>query len=204
MRRQRQKSVILMLITLPLVLILSGCWILSFHPLYFEDDLVFEKELLGSWASQEEGQDDAERWTFLRKEEPAYRLIVTDDEGGEGEFEARLLRLDRILYLDLLPLEPEKGNEFHFAHLVPCHSFLRVELEDGVLRLRAMDYDWLNDRLKDGRIKIGHARREDGFILTAPTGELQKFIRKHAKKVFSSEAGILKRVQEQPVPHPPL
>lgn len=175
---------------------LSGCWILSFHPLYFEKDLVFEENLVGDWTNPGEEQDDAEQWTFMKGENKAYRLIVTDEKGLEGEFKAHLIRLDGISYLDLFPSEPEQGNEFHYAHLVPCHSFLRVRLEGGQLHLRAMDYDWLDDRLKDGRITLGHTRREEGFILVAPTRELQAFVKKYADEAFSSEAGILSRLKE--------
>lgn len=182
--------------TLSVFLILSGCWILSFHPLYFEDDLIFDDTLLGDWETWEEDQDDVERWTFLRDKDQSYRLIVTDEHGVEGEFDGHLLRLDDILYLDLFPREPETGNEFHYGHLVPCHSFLRIALESDELRLRIMDSDWLDDRLKDGRIKIEHTRCKDGFILTATTKTLQKFIRKYADEAFSEEAGILKRIQE--------
>jgi len=182
-------------LTALLILGMSGCWILSFNPLYFPDDLIFDINLLGYWDNQNE-EDDMERWTFIRGEDRSYRLIVTDNQGDEGEFKAHLLRLEDILYLNCLPTEPEGGNDFQLSHLVPCHSFLRIELEEDTLKLRAMDYDWLDDRLKDGRISLSHARREDGFILTASTKMLQKFIRKYSDEVFSSDAGVMVRAQE--------
>jgi hypothetical protein len=177
------------------VIVMSSCWILSFQPLYFEDDLLFDVDLLGVWENQDE-DGDVERWTFLRGKNDSYRLLLTDNKGFEGEFEARLLRLDNLLYLDLLPSEPDEGNEFYYAHTVPFHSFLRIEKPGIELKLRAMDYDWLDTRLKDGRISIGHARRKDGFILTAPTEKLQEFITEYTDEVFSPESGILKRVNE--------
>lgn len=196
MTKQTKRRNAVGFITLAVFLILSGCWILSFHPLYFEDDLIFDISLLGDWETWEEDQDEGERWTFLRGKDQSYRLIVTDENGVEGEFDCHLLRLDDNRYLDLFPREPEKGNEFHYSHLAPCHSFLRIDMESDELRLRIMDFDWLNERLKDGRIKIAHTRRDDGFILTATTKALQKLIRKYADEAFSEEAGILKRIQE--------
>jgi hypothetical protein len=195
MQKQKIKRYVFGILTAFAFVMLSGCWILSFFPLYHENDLVFDKNLLGDWVNQNE-TDDVERWTFLQGEDKAYRLIITDDNGIEGEFDAHLLGLNDILYLDLLPKEPEGNNEFQVAHMVPCHSFLRIELSDDQLYIRAMDYDWLDDRLKDGRVSIKHSRRKDGFILTSPTKILQKFIKKYSDEVFSSEAGILKRVHE--------
>ena len=179
-------------LTVFLILGMSGCWILSFSPLYHQKDIIFDINLLGYWDNQNE-EDDMERWTFLRGEGQSYRLIVTDEKGVEGEFQTHMLRLGNIVYLDCLPAAPEQGSDFQMSHLVPCHSFLRIKLEEDKLFLRAMDYDWLDDRLKDGRITLRHARREDGFLLTASTQDLQEFIKKYSDEVFSPEAGVLIR-----------
>lgn len=177
------------------VIIMSSCWILSFHPLYLEENLLFENSLLGGWEHRDE-DGGVERWTFLRDKDTSYSLLITDNKGFEGEFEAHLLQLDNLLYLDLLPTAPEEGNEFYYAHTVPFHSFLRIEQPGNELKMRAMDYDWLDTRLKDGSISISHARRKDGFVLTATTKELQEFIAEYTDEVFSSESGVLKRVLE--------
>lgn len=156
-------------------LLLAGC-IPSIHPLYGPGDLAFAEELLGIW----ERRGDKARWAFTAYAPKSYRLVQTDDKGREGRFEARLLRLDGKLFLDLYPEDaPGELNEYYRAHLVKTHTFLHVEALEPRLRLRGMNHGWLRQLLEKSPGAIAHERRGNRIVLTAPTGELQAFVLRH-------------------------
>ena len=106
-------------------LLVGGCWTLSIEPLYTEADIVSEFGLVGVWGDTSGSSD--ETWTFLMTQEGRYRLITEEEDAPDGVFEAHLVRLGDQLYLDLYPEEPETGNEMYVGHLIPAHSFWRID-----------------------------------------------------------------------------
>jgi hypothetical protein len=187
------KSLIISAFILILVLWMTGCFVLSVHPLYFENDLVFESGLVGTWGEKEHEKDLDELWIFKKSGNKSYRLIVKEKDVGEGMFEAHLLKLGEHLFLDLYPEEPETGSEFYNMHVIPAHSFMRVSLEGHVLRLAFFDLDWLKKNIEQGNVNIKHERREDMIVLTASTEELQEFVLKHVEEAFKFEEESLHR-----------
>ncbi len=73
---------------------IPGC-LRSLHPLYTEKTLVFEQTLIGTWVDQ-----DSSVWTFAQSGQKAYDLIYTE-KGSPGRFEARLVKLGKLTFLDL-------------------------------------------------------------------------------------------------------
>lgn len=180
---------------LVILLILTGCWTLSIHPLYFEKDLIFIPGLIGTWSDKKTDDGTSNPWIFEKSGENVYRLIMKEKNKSDGLFKAHLLRLGKYLFLDLFPEEPEEGDEFYIGSVIPAHSFLRVSLEDQVLRLGYLDPDWLKKNIDDQKIKIKHERRDDLLILTASTKDLQEFVLKHVEEAFEFESGVLYRQQ---------
>src|SRR6187401_3334085 len=78
--------------------VLAGC-IPTLHPLYTDDDVIFDPALVGLWA--EENSKDT--WLYEKVDDKSYRLTYTDGEGKKGEFQARLLKLGGFRFLDLYP-----------------------------------------------------------------------------------------------------
>jgi hypothetical protein len=188
-----RKTCVIGVFVLILVLGMTGCFVLSVHPLYFEKDLVFESGLVGTWGEKEHEKDLSELWIFKKSEDKSYRLIIREKEEGEGMFEAHLLKLGDHLFLDLYPEEPETGSEFYNMHVIPAHSFIRISLEGHVLRLAFFDLDWLKKNIEENKVSIKHERRDDTIVLTASTEELQEFVLKHVKEAFPFEEGVLHR-----------
>jgi hypothetical protein len=180
-------------VLLIILLSLIGCFVLSVHPLYFEENLIFEPDLIGTWGEDEDTKDLSELWIFKKSGDRSYRLIMREEENGEGVFEARLLKLGKHMFLDLFPEEPETGHEFYNMHIIPAHSFIRVSLEGHVLRLGFFDHDWLKKNLEQNKIKIKHERRDDSIVVTASTKELQNFVLEHIEEAFVIEADPLYR-----------
>jgi hypothetical protein len=167
-------------------LMLAGC-VPSLHPLYTERDVVYDEALLGVWSQSLEHH---ERWRFEPLEGKAYR--VTYEEGDErGVFTGRLLQLDGQRYLDFDPvrddLEELGRTGFFRIHWVAAHSFARVELEAGVLRLAPTDAEWVSKHLEEHPGSLAHVRRvgeDDELVLTASTEALQAFVKEHKDEMF--------------------
>lgn len=165
------------LIPLGFVVALSGC-VPSLHPLYTDEDLIFDPALVGVWAEE----DSEETWSFTKGGEKQYGLVYTDRDGKEGGFVAHLLKVDGRMYLDLFPDEPDlKENDFYKAHLLPAHTFLRVAEIEPVLKMAALDPEWVDELLKKEPDAIKHERIEGRVVLTAQPKELQAFLAKHEK-----------------------
>ena len=166
-----------------LAFLLGGC-VLSVHPLFSEDDLVFEEKLLGVWA---EKQDSQERWEFGRhgdRDDRRYTIVYTDTEGKTGEFLASLGKLNDMLFLDLYPAEADvNANEFYKYHLLGVHTFLKVEQIGPTLQMRMMSHDKMKEMLEADQNLVKHEVLEEPdsrIMLTASTEELQRFMVEHA------------------------
>jgi len=164
------------IIALGILMVTAGC-IRSLHPLYTEEDVVFEPGLIGEWA--EEGDD--ETWAFSKKSENAYKFVYTDGQGKQGTFSAHLSKIEGHLFLDFFPEEPDTDkNDFYQFHLLPVHTFAHVKQIEPTLQMRFPDPDWLEELLEENPNAIRHEIVEDvGLLLTASTQELQAFWLKH-------------------------
>jgi hypothetical protein len=170
-----------MLAVCGIAVLMSGC-VVSLHPLFTDENLVFEEGLVGTWFSE----DGDVKWRFQKAEDKVYGLTVAENE-APGKFEARLVRLGKFLFLDLYPKEPDIDNDFYKLHLLPAHGIMRVWLEGDLLRVAMIDYDWLNERIKEKKADIAHEILDGRIVLTASTEDLQEFYLKYAEdnKAFS-------------------
>ena len=159
-----------------LATLLGGC-IPSLHPLYTNNTLLFEEELLGTW-----GESD-EYWKFKKGSGPnSYNLVITD-ENAEGKFVAHLVKIDKMLFLDLFPEELElQASDFYKYHLLPVHTFIKVEQIEPTLQMQMMDPDVMKTMLENDPNLIRHEFLEelDRIVLTASTKDLQDFMKAHA------------------------
>ena len=178
-----------------LAVLLGGC-VLSLHPLYTEDDLIFEEKLLGKWVKK----GSAETWQFKRADGgKSYKVVYTDDNGIKGSFDAGLGEINDVMYLNIFPREPElKENDYYKFHILRAHSFIRIERIEPNLVMRVMDPDTLKKMLENDPNLIKHDIVEDRLVLTASTEELQKFMKAHANvKDFFGEPTECERMQSR-------
>jgi hypothetical protein len=164
-----------------LALMLGGCipTDISLHPLYTDETLIFDEELIGKWIEKHN-----EIWQFSRASEKEYDLRIVA-EGKEGRFEAHLLELEGQKYLDLYPnkatLEKMAANDFYKMHLIPVHTFFRIDQTEPNLLLRWVSVGDILE--KDPNLLRHETVNKDQIVLTASTEELQKFIIEHANDV---------------------
>ncbi len=154
---------------------LGGC-VPCLHPLYTEKDRTTESDLLGTWA-QAESKD---LWEFESAADESYILTYTQT-GVPAKFRANLVQLGDHLFLDLYPAEEaDLKNDLIKLHLVPAHTFARLQMKGDTLELTMMDNDWLQGKIARKEVVIAHEVIDDGVVLTASTKQLQDFIVKYA------------------------
>lgn len=170
-----KKTVIYML-----VLLLSGC-LPSIHKLYTDETLVFEEGLIGKWVGDEEGI-----WQFRKAGDKEYELRIYDMEKEYGSFEAHLVKIQDMLFLDLYPdsEQIDELDDFYKMHLLAVHTFMKVDQIEPNLQLRMIDYEKVENILENDPNVIKHEIVDDRIVLTATTEELQRFVIEYVKEIF--------------------
>jgi hypothetical protein len=172
------------LVAVAVAVALSGC-IPSVWPFYRPQDLVTDDRLAGEWQAK---PDDADPrvWKFEKGEGKDYKLTVTDKEGKNGVFAARLFKLKQELFLDLQASDCDYASTqsgWVGITMYPGHFVVRVKQLAPNLQLALSDMDWLGKYFEEHPKGIAHHMDgEEGHqhaVLTAETDELQSFVVAH-------------------------
>ena len=161
-----------------LAMLIQSC-IPSIHPLYTKEVIVFEESLLGTWANEE-----GESWLFEKgyakplfseKIDDSYSLTVKENDEPVG-YKVFLVKLEDYYFFDFYA-DYEEYSIFEIAPLIRTHTFGKVELAQGKLKVYLFDGDWLKELFEQKKIRIKHEILGDGnILLTAPPIDLQKFV----------------------------
>lgn len=171
--------------------LLAGC-LPSLNPVFTDENLVFDPQVLGAWIQP----GSKARWEFSKRDEKSYRLLYTDQDGHQGRFVARLAELQGHRFLDLFPEHVETGAAaFYKFHLVPIHTVYWVPQTQPKLELRAINYKWLEGYLADHPNEIQFSTFDGRRLITAPTKDVQAFVVKHLKE-FTGEFGLQREDQK--------
>lgn len=204
--------------------ILGGCVpVISLHPLFTEEALVFEEKLLGTWA--DDPNSPKSTWEFKRAvdsseedwelpseiREKAYILIFTNDEGKKGSFFAGLSTSFERFFLNVCPSQfpcaqqdPNEDWELNSFLFIAGHSFIIIDSIEPKLKMRWTTNDAIKELLEEYPNAVKHELVEDRVILTASTRELQAFVLKYAddSKVFPAKVALTrKKPKEHPEPN---
>lgn len=163
-----------------LALLLVGC-LPSLHPLYNDKTLIFREELIGKWMVDEDAF-----WQFRRAEEKEYELRIYGAEDELGRFSAHLIEIEGSMFLDLFPdTEPlENLDDIYKMHILPVHTFMKVDRISPNLQLRMVDYEKMAEMLENDPNSLKHEIVDDRIVLTANTEELQSFLIEHVETIF--------------------
>ncbi|MGD8501181.1 MAG: hypothetical protein PVJ86_11070 [Phycisphaerales bacterium] len=159
-----------------LAALLGGC-IPSLYPLYTDETLIFDERLIGRWVGEEE------TWQFSKAGEKEYEARVLQED-KEACFEAHLVKLGGMMYLDIFPASNETLEslpEIYRAHLLPAHTFMRVDQIEPDLQLRWVNAGELLE--KDPNLLKHEKIDDDRIVLTASTEDIQKFVVEHANDI---------------------
>jgi hypothetical protein len=154
----RVALVALMLATAP------GCLVVSLHPLYEPEALVWDPELLGTWQST----DDETVIEIAQDEWRSYRIRYRHPI-EEGELTGYLTSVGDERFLDVMPVRGTDRGVF----VLPVHAVARVRLgEQGRLEVTPLSYDWFLDRAKKGApvgtLSVAIDHKQNAVIVSAP------------------------------------
>ncbi|MGQ1784808.1 MULTISPECIES: hypothetical protein [unclassified Saccharicrinis] len=177
-----------------IIVVLSQCTVMSFYPLYTKNELVKDDRIMGTWMSRlitEEVSKDSLVWEISlfgknvktenqkSPQNKTYWLKLYPSENPKDvvEFKIHIVHLKNEYYLDFLLEEMPYENIFAIIHLMPVHTFAKLEFNENELTVKWFNSELLEDLLKTQKIRIKHEKRMDGAqLLTAKPKELQEFI----------------------------
>jgi hypothetical protein len=187
-----------------LAVLASGCVpVISLHPLFTEEDTVFEKKLLGTWIDDANGPHTTWQFGDINEPKNAYKLIFTDEEGKKGSFVARLVKLQDKLFMDVYPSEmPSDVNDpaktawpYNAFFLIPAHTFLKINSIEPTLKMQLTLESETKDLLTQEPEAVKHTFVGDRLVLTASTKELRAFVLKYAddKRLFTGDVALVRK-----------
>ncbi|HSC27371.1 MAG TPA: hypothetical protein VLD67_08860 [Vicinamibacterales bacterium] len=148
-----------------------ACLVLELHPVYDDESIAWEPDLLGKWQSVE----DNTSLEIERGEWRSYRVRYVHPI-ETGDLTAYLTAIGDERYLDLMPARGQDRGAF----LVPVHAILRVRLQGDRLEVAPLSYDWFFDRLRGAGAIAGLAVWEDqkeNALIVSPTAQLRAWLR---------------------------
>ncbi len=185
------------LATLIVAVLFSGCVVYSFYPLYTEKDLFPNEILTGKWTD-----DDSTIWTFEHPykgekipkniDSTSYILHTKDTDNKESKFSVHIIKLGGYYFVDFYLEDFPGGEDIDLAsfHIVPVHTFAKLEVKENELKLNWFNPDWLKKLIEENKIRIHHEDNGDYILLTAKPGELQKFVTKYVDTEEAFDDGI--------------
>jgi hypothetical protein len=187
-------------VTILAMLAMSSCQVSSLHPFFKPKDKIYDPVMNGYWMD-----GDSCIWTILPNmafegfmepevHDGSYMITYYEDEERSSILTGTLFQLNGVDYVDFIP----DVNEDHFTtdmtsfHHVPVHTLARVQYCKDSILLYWYGDEWLNELFEQNRIRIKNETVEmyndyDRHLLTAPTDELQKFIKKYANDPKTSD-----------------
>ncbi len=169
-------------------LLVQSCVIMSLHPLYTDDTIVYLEGIEGKWLddSAEELQGN---YIEITRQEKGYELSVYGEEGDTTTHELVIIELGGKYFADFYKPLGKEGLATSFAYHYPTHNFARLKMNDGNMEWYFFNGDYLEKLFEQRKIRIKHERVGDDIILTASSEELQKFIQKYADDPEAFDGG---------------
>jgi len=165
-------------------LFMTGCFIKSLNPFYTKKDIVYDPKIIGTWVD-----DDSDTWTIKQqmkwpiKPDSSYQVEIVEKDGSMSSFNAHLFKLNKNLYLDFYPNGKVGSSDLMEENMVLTHSLAKVQYTGSTIKIQWFNEFWLAQLFEQNKIRIRHETMhgsdETSYLLTASTGDLQKFIIKY-------------------------
>jgi len=198
--RQAGRKAKVMMMIIVMGLLLSGCFIKSLYPFYTKKDIVYDTRIIGTWLD-----NDSSKWVIKQlirwpiKPDSAYQVEIVDKDGKPGSFSAHLFRLNNQLYFDFYPNGKIGSNDLIDASIVLSHSLAKITYTGTHIKMQWFNEVWFEQLLNQNKIRIKNEKVEGGYLLTASTAELQKFIIKYGNdpQAFKTDWGKNQKDKDQ-------
>jgi hypothetical protein len=152
-----------------------ACLVVSLHPIYDPDALVWDPALVGTWQSTDDEttiEIEQDEWRSYRIQ---YRYPIET-----GELTGYLTTIGEEHFLDVMPV---RGTD-RGAFVLPVHAVARVRIAGGRLELTPLSYDWFLDRAKKGNAigKLGVTiDQKQNVVLVSPAAAVRQWLAGQAK-----------------------
>jgi hypothetical protein len=161
-----------------------ACLVLSLNPIYDDDSIGWDQNLLGSWQNA----DDNTSIDIERGEWKSYRVRYVHPIES-GNLTAYLTSIGNQRFLDVMPARGEDRGSF----LVPVHGLVKLRVEGDRLELRPLSYDWFSDRLRASHSIVGlrvTLDQKENALIVSPTAGLRSWLRAQSAddKMFGAAA----------------
>ena len=168
---------ILKSLVLGFVLLSAGC-VPSLNPLYTEQDLIYDNSLVGVWVDKEAG----ETWAFSNNGKLEYKILHTEVDGRNGEFSARLVRVENEIFLDIVPIKTGFAqSDFYQGHFFATHTFMHISRKGSNVQIAVLEPKWLKEVLAERPDAIRHEKINGEIVLSASPKEMQEFLLSNLK-----------------------
>ena len=183
---------------------LGGCTCAgSLRPLQSDEPLTLIPDLSGKWVSEEKNSNEKEYYLIENAGGPAYRVTnVNQDEELQDIYDLSLVQVGSYTFFDAAFKEAgnkETNKSAYDLGVLPIHFIGRIWADGDNLRLGLLDYDWLNQMMSSGQLKLPHVEQNQGgddhiLLLTAESDKLKEFVRQYAESGAFSMVVNLHRV----------
>jgi hypothetical protein len=181
-------------------LFLSGCVVYSFYPLYTAKDLFPNEILTGTWTDSDSTVWKFEHPTVVKDgiksiDKTSFELHLKqkdESEFDESRFLVHIVKLGGNYFLDfyLTDMQGKSKFELNDFHIIPVHTFARLTVKNNELLINWFDQNWLNELIRQNKIRIHHESNDEFVLLTAKPGELQKFVTKYVNSEEAFKDGL--------------
>jgi hypothetical protein len=178
---KNSRKSILILIT-ALFVFMAGCIAVTLNPIYHQEDLVLNDQVLGEWVGARS------IWSFTKDGDLSYHLSYKEcsepisnpsnySSCTLADFKVRFVKINGHYFADFHPINySNTDNQLLLFHIRALHSFAKMQLLENKLKVAFLDYQWMERQLESNPEEIDHLVTSDGIILTGNTDQLQYFI----------------------------
>lgn len=182
------------------LLFVAGCLPpASINGIYTEETIMPAPDLVGVWGDPEESEE-AFQFDISAVDDSSYLATATNGQGIEFTLEVYATDLNGETYVDFYPDEytPEI-EEFFLSHLLPMHTFYKMEVHNDTMYLWALDGDWVQEMLERDPESFAYLDVDNRIIFTGSSDEVRRFITIYATEAdaFSEPLALVRMPEEQ-------
>lgn len=167
--------------------LVQSCVIMSLHPLYTDDTIVYLEGIEGKWS--DDSAEEPTNYMEITRQQKGYELSVYGEEGDTTIHEIVIVELGGKYFADFYKPVAKESLTNSLAYHYPTHNFARLKMNGNKMEWYFFDGDYLKKLFEQRKIRIKHERVDDDIILTASSEELQKFIQKYADDPEAFDGG---------------
>jgi hypothetical protein len=187
-------------------ILFSGCYLKSVHPLIPVNQAILVDGIEGRWETKDQrwtifndmnsipnvsisGLNVQGEMSFsagegdsIDSEDNTYFILfedLQDDLSDTVFFIGSIGELNNQKYLDLSLFDLARSQTFENNHLLPVHTFSRLNVNSEELTLEFFKDSWIKSLIESNQVRIKYEKLDDDILITASSEELQKFIEKY-------------------------